>query len=194
MPAELERSLSKADPAGPSAGSSVPDGAAPSQMDATQTRVGSASAPPPAGPVATGEPIQRQPLTAEPPARAAAPAPSAAPPGRPSGSARPSMATELGWRLRELTWLAAGVVDLFLALDFGFRAVGAPPDGFVSVVTRIGDALASPFSGIIRGNAPRVGLTNSWPLVLALLVYTVAAWLLVRFLAVLLGSAPRRRA
>ncbi|MHB1639979.1 MAG: hypothetical protein ACYCUD_09105 [Candidatus Dormibacteria bacterium] len=95
-------------------------------------------------------------------------------------------------RIRDLTWLTVGVVDLFLALDFVLRAVSAPADGFVSLVTRIGNALGSPFSGIFRGHAPHLGSTGDWPLILALAVYTVAAWLLVRFSAVLLGSPPGR--
>lgn len=86
------------------------------------------------------------------------------------------------------------MVDLFLAMDFVLRALSAPNDGFVVMVTRVGDALASPFMGIVSARAPRLGLTHDWPLVLAVVVYTLAAWLLVRLWALLFGTVPAGRA
>lgn len=59
-------------------------------------------------------------------------------------------------RLGELIAIAILVVDAFLALDFVFRALAVGRDGFVQVVDRVGDALASPFAGIFKGH-PRRG-------------------------------------
>ncbi|MGH7759716.1 MAG: hypothetical protein ACREN7_10425, partial [Candidatus Dormibacteria bacterium] len=53
-----------------------------------------------------------------------------------------------GLRLGELVLLSVLIVDAFLALDFVFRATALAYDGFVSVVTTVGNALASPFAGI----------------------------------------------
>jgi hypothetical protein len=95
-------------------------------------------------------------------------------------------------RLTELIGLAILVVDLFLALDFVFRAVAASRDGFVQVVDRVGDALASPFSGIFR-DTHTVGHTTFWAALIALVVYTVAALILLRIIR-LIASPMRSRA
>ncbi len=94
----------------------------------------------------------------------------------------------IGGRLREFIWLSAGVVDAFLALDFLFRALGSVGGGFVNVVTEVGGVLASPFSGIVRGaSPPTVGHTADWPVLVAIVVYTAAAWIAARMCLILLG-------
>lgn len=93
-------------------------------------------------------------------------------------------------RLGELIGLAILVVDLFLALDFVFRAVAATRDGFVQVVDRVGDSLASPFAGIFH-DTHAVGHTTYWAALIALVVYTVAALILIRI--VHLVTSPMRR-
>jgi len=95
-------------------------------------------------------------------------------------------------RLNELIGLAVLVVDLFLALDFVFRAVAASRDGFVQVVDRVGDALASPFAGIFR-DTHAVGHTTFWAALIALVVYTLAALILLRIIR-LITSPMRARA
>ncbi|MFZ0169094.1 MAG: hypothetical protein WAL64_06680 [Candidatus Dormiibacterota bacterium] len=95
-------------------------------------------------------------------------------------------------RLLELIGLAILVVDLFLALDFVFRAVAASRDGFVQVVDRVGDALASPFAGIFHTNHA-VGHTTFWAALIALVVYTLAALILIRIIH-LITSPMRTRA
>jgi hypothetical protein len=93
-------------------------------------------------------------------------------------------------RLSELIGLAIFVVDLFLALDFVFRAIAASRDGFVLVVDRVGGALASPFAGIFKNSHP-VGHTTFWAALVALGVYTLAALILIRI--VHLVTSPMRR-
>lgn len=95
-------------------------------------------------------------------------------------------------RLTELIGIAILVVDLFLALDFVFRAVAASRDGFVQVVDRVGDALASPFAGIFR-DTHAVGHTTFWAALIALVVYTLAALILLRIIR-LLTSPIRTKA
>jgi hypothetical protein len=193
MPAELDRSLSRAQPADPTAGDGLPEGAAPAQIDQPESAVGPQATAAPGEPVATTESVPGPPAPAPAAVTPTAPAASAAQTGRRIPPPGVSLAADVGGRLRELTWLAAGVVDLFLVLDFALRAVGPPRDGFVAVVTRTGDALASPFLGIVPATAPRLGLTNDWSLVLAVVIYTLAALVVVRLLAVLLGPAPAVR-
>jgi hypothetical protein len=95
-------------------------------------------------------------------------------------------------RLGELIGLAILVVDLFLALDFVFRALAVSRDGFVQVVDRVGNALASPFAGIFH-DTHAVGHTTYWAALIALVVYTVAALILIRIVH-LLTSPIRRQA
>ncbi|MGH7692754.1 MAG: hypothetical protein ACREOA_08605 [Candidatus Dormibacteria bacterium] len=99
-----------------------------------------------------------------------------------------------GFRLAELIWLCLGVVDAFLALDFLLKAIAAQGPGFVSVVTGVGDALANPFIGVFSGQAvPQVDHTTFWAALVAIVVYTVAAWLAIRLLR-LLAAPPVPRA
>ncbi len=98
-----------------------------------------------------------------------------------------------GYRLGELVWLCLAVVDAFLGLDFLFRAVAVSNSGFVAVVVRVGDALASPFAGIFaRASLPQVDHTTFWAALLAIVVYTVAAWVLLRLVRLLAGPSYRR--
>lgn len=94
-------------------------------------------------------------------------------------------------RLGELIWLCLLVVDAFLALDFLFRALALTRDGFTGIVERIGGALASPFAGLFGAGVPRVGHTDFWAALLALVVYSLAALVLLRLLD--LVSRPLRR-
>ncbi|MGC1184630.1 MAG: hypothetical protein WBA31_05685 [Candidatus Dormiibacterota bacterium] len=96
-----------------------------------------------------------------------------------------------GFRISELILLSVLVVDAFLALDFVFRATAVGRDGFVSIVDRVGGALASPFAGIFRAGVPQVGHTTFWAALLALAIYTLAALVLVRLIH--LVSRPLRR-
>ena len=96
------------------------------------------------------------------------------------------------YRLRELVWLAVLVVDAFLALDFLFRAIAATSDGFVLIVLRVGNALASPFAGLFSNTTAVVGRTSFWSAVLAIVIYSLAAWVVTRFITLLAGHSKRR--
>lgn len=101
-----------------------------------------------------------------------------------------------GFRLGELIWLCLAVVDLFLALDFGLRAIAAGDSSFVQVVTNVGDWLAGPFVGVLsHRTTPAVAHTTFWAALVAIVIYTLAAWLLIRLLRVLAspGAGHARR-
>jgi hypothetical protein len=96
-------------------------------------------------------------------------------------------------RLGELVWLCLAVVDVFLALDFLLRAVGARAAGFVGVVSRVGNVLAKPFVGVLsRPGVPKVDHTSFWAALVAIVVYTVAAWIVIRLLRLVAAPAPPR--
>ncbi len=98
----------------------------------------------------------------------------------------------LGMRLGELIWVCALVVDAFLGLDFLFRALALSHDGFVQVVEKVGGSLARPFSGLFSAGAPTVGHTAFWPALVALVVYTLAALVLIRLLRLLTSPLQSR--
>lgn len=97
-----------------------------------------------------------------------------------------------GLRVGEMVLLSVLIVDAFLALDFIFRATAVSRDGFVSVVGRVGDSLASPFTGLFGGGMYQLGHTTFWAALLALVIYTLAALIVVRLFH--LFTHPLRRA
>jgi hypothetical protein len=93
-----------------------------------------------------------------------------------------------GSRLTQLIWLLAGVADIILALDFIFKAANANNTGFAHYIYRLGGWLAAPFNGIFNNTATN-GTVYRWADVLAVVIYTVAAWILARLVTI--TAAPR---
>jgi hypothetical protein len=75
----------------------------------------------------------------------------------------------------ELVWLIAGIVIVFLALDFIFHATGANDVGFAAFVFSVGKALAAPFAGIFATTYAAHGNLVIWADVLAIVIYALAA-------------------
>ena len=89
----------------------------------------------------------------------------------------------------EVVWLIAGIVVAFLALDFIFHAAGANDVGFAAFVFAVGKALASPFAGIFKTATAARGNLIVWADVLAMVIYVLAAAVIVK--VVTLISARR---
>lgn len=124
-----------------------------------------------------------------------APAEEAAPVGRrtPVATAAPVATSgySVGSRLIQLVWLLAGVADIILALDFAFRAVPANNTGFAHYIYRLGGWLAAPFDGIFNTTTANHGTSVfRWSDVLAVVIYTVAAWIVARLVRI---TTPGRR-
>ncbi len=94
----------------------------------------------------------------------------------------------VGYRTIQLIWLIAGVVDIILALDFIFRAANANNTGFAHYIYRLGGWLAAPFNGIFNNTATN-GTVLRWGDVLAIAVYTVAAWIVTKLVRI--SATPR---
>ena len=92
--------------------------------------------------------------------------------------------------LARIVWLAVAVVDLILALDFVFRLIGASDQGFVHGVYVVASTLASPFNGIFTSVAHQFPYTLTWSDLVALVLCTVAGWIVVRLIRV---TGPRGR-
>jgi hypothetical protein len=80
----------------------------------------------------------------------------------------------------EFVWLIAGIVVVFLALDFVFHAAGANNVGFASFVFAVGKALAAPFAGIFNTAYASHGNLIVWADVLAMVIYLLAAAVIVK--------------
>ena len=80
----------------------------------------------------------------------------------------------------ELVWLIAGIVVAFLAIDFIFHAAGANDVGFAAFVFAVGKALASPFAGIFKTATAARGNLIVWADVLAMVIYVLAAAVIVK--------------
>ncbi len=91
------------------------------------------------------------------------------------------------YRINQMIWLLAGIVDALLALHFIFRAVGARNTGFAHYIYRIGGYLASPFEGIFNNTAANGVAVIHWADVLAIVVYTAAAWIITKLVKILAG-------
>ena len=107
--------------------------------------------------------------------------------GSVAAGARPSWA----FALARLVWLAVGVVDAILALDFVFRLIGSIDTGFVHGIYVVGSRIASPFVGIFAGVAPHSRYTLTWSDLVAVGVCTVAGWIVVRVILMLAPAPPR---
>ncbi len=94
-----------------------------------------------------------------------------------------------GSRLSQLVWLAAGVVAAILALDFVFKLIAAGAVGFVSFIADIAAALAAPFHGVLATTVTSGAHVAYWPNVVAIVVYGLAAWVVVRLVGI--STAPR---
>lgn len=91
-------------------------------------------------------------------------------------------------RVNQFIWLLAGIAGAILVLDFIFRAAGGANTGFAHYIYRLGGWLAAPFDGIFSNAIVNHTLIR-WADVLALVVYTLAAFALTRL--VLIMSRPR---
>ena len=102
--------------------------------------------------------------------------------GRQRVDARPAT-MPFGFRTRQFVWISIAVVNLILALRFAFIALNANDVGFVAAMYRAGAALAYPFRGILA-NSIRGGHILEWMDVIAIAVYTVAAWIVARLVLI----------
>ena len=96
-----------------------------------------------------------------------------------------------GSQVGKVIWLAAGVVDAALALDFVFKLIAASSVGFVAAIGSFTGALNAPFRGVFATTLTTGAHVAYWPDVVAIVVYTLAAWILVSLIGIV--TAPRKR-
>jgi hypothetical protein len=113
----------------------------------------------------------------------------------PVTGASTSASSARGWSGRapgvEFVWLIAGVVLAFLGLDFILRATGANSVGFAAFVFSVAKFLAAPFAGIFKTTSAAHGNVFVWADVLAMVVYAVAAVVVVKLVAMASARTAR---
>lgn len=94
-------------------------------------------------------------------------------------------------RGRSLLWVALGVVNVILALDFIFLLAGANDVGFGHIVYGVGGALNAPFRDLFNITVTRHGHPVQWADLIAIVIYTVAAVIIDRLIVIF--STPSSR-
>jgi hypothetical protein len=96
-----------------------------------------------------------------------------------------------GFRAKNLVWLAAGIVDAILALDFVFKIAGSADVGFVSFIWSIASPLSAPFRGVLASTVS-TGHYAYWPDIAGIVVYSIAAWIVVALIGIMTAPRPTR--
>jgi hypothetical protein len=94
----------------------------------------------------------------------------------------------------EFVWLICGIALAFLALDFVFHATGANGVGFAAFVFAVGKVLAAPFAGIFKTTYAAHGNLLIWADVLAMVIYALAAAVIVKVLTVIAARSANSAA
>jgi hypothetical protein len=106
--------------------------------------------------------------------------------GEPTTTHRTATVTPLGSRIQSAVWLVVGIVDVALALDFVFKLLAAANVGFVGFISDVAGSLSAPFRGVLATSAPS-GHYFAWPDVVAVVVYSIAALVVVILIRILAG-------
>ncbi|MBX4188157.1 MAG: YggT family protein [Candidatus Doudnabacteria bacterium] len=84
------------------------------------------------------------------------------------------------YRATQVVWYITGIIETLLGLRFILRLIGANPGaGFVDAVYTITAPLVQPFNNIVR-NASTGGSVFDWNTLIAMIVYWLLAWAIVR--------------
>jgi hypothetical protein len=82
-------------------------------------------------------------------------------------------------RISQLIWLVVGVMNVILAFDFLFRALGAKDTGFATFIYSLGNGLAAPFDGIFGNTVNNAGNgtigIDRWADLMAIAIYSLVA-------------------
>jgi hypothetical protein len=84
------------------------------------------------------------------------------------------------YRATQVVWYVAGLIEVVLGLRFILRLIGAnPAAGFVDFVYGLSAPFVAPFNNIVH-NARIEGSVFDWNTLIAMAVYWIAAWAIVR--------------
>ncbi|TAK95875.1 YggT family protein [Patescibacteria group bacterium] len=96
-----------------------------------------------------------------------------------------SPSTKPLYRGTQIVWYLLGLVEILLAFRFVLRLLGANPEaGFTSFVYGVTYIFAAPFLSVFQTTKVLVGSYFEWTTLLAMLVYWVIAFGIVRLLLI----------
>ncbi len=95
-------------------------------------------------------------------------------------------------KVTSFIWLAFGVLDVLLLFRFALKLIGANPENtFADFVYQASDLFVKPFVGLVE--SPTSGdMVLDIPVLVAVIVYTLAAWVLVRLVWLLFYHPGKR--
>lgn len=95
-------------------------------------------------------------------------------------------------KVTSFVWLLFGVLDVLLLFRFALKLMGANPENaFASFIYDLSDLFVSPFVGLIE--TPTSGdLVFDVPVLVAIIVYSLVAWILVQLMWLLLYHPGER--
>jgi hypothetical protein len=100
--------------------------------------------------------------------------------------------TPVGSRLQSAVWLAVGIVGVILALDFVFKLLASANVGFVGFISGVAAYLSAPFGGVFATSVS-TGHYTYWPDVVGIVVYLIAAWIVVSLIGIMVGRRSPQR-
>ena len=93
------------------------------------------------------------------------------------------------YRVVQLVYLVFGLIEGLIAIRFVLKALGANPSaGFAQLIYAITAPLVAPFYGLF-GNPTAQGSVLEVHSIVALIVYALLAWLVVRLTWILVGES-----
>jgi YggT family protein len=93
------------------------------------------------------------------------------------------------YRVIQLVYLVFGLIEALIAIRFVLKALGANPSaGFAQFIYGITNPLVAPFYGLF-GNPASQGSVLEVHSIVALIVYALLAWLIVRLTWILVGES-----
>lgn len=86
------------------------------------------------------------------------------------------------YRGTQIVWYILGLVEVLLAFRFVLKLLGANPEaGFTSFVYMVTSPFAAPFVAVFRASKAQ-GSVFEWTTILAMFVYYVIAWGIIKLL------------
>ena len=101
----------------------------------------------------------------------------------------PSTRRVLVSRISMLIWLVASVVNVALVFRFVLKLIAAnPANAFANLIYSVTDVLVWPFATLISVPTLASGMVLDIPALFAIVVYLIAAWVVVRLFRIIFAS------
>ena len=95
------------------------------------------------------------------------------------------------FRTYQAIWYVLGVVEVLLAFRVVLRLLGANPNsGFTAIIYALSGPLALPFRGVVRASALGGSSVMEWSTLIAMIVYAVIAYGLVKLFQLVKPTDP----